>query len=95
MLLKLLNRVINRKTVADKLPTGYRTTGIKTARPLHRLLFGTGDVSLLMCEKLCRKFFFKSDCSTEFYSSNYNSMLAKSAEATRSVGLTHSSADNW
>jgi hypothetical protein len=39
--------------------TGYKAGGIKAAGILHRLICGTWDVSLLMCQKLCRKFFFR------------------------------------
>ena len=38
-----------RKTVADILFTGYGTTGIKTARTLYRLLYGTWDYYFTMC----------------------------------------------
>ncbi|MBX3257687.1 MAG: hypothetical protein KF862_26400 [Chitinophagaceae bacterium] len=72
-----------------KLLTGYRSTGIKTAGALHRLLFGTGEASLLMCQKLCRKFFFRATVQQKFYSSYCNSIPAKSGEATGSVGRSH------
>ena len=41
-------------TVTGVLITGYRADGIKAAATLHRLIYGTWEAILLMCQKLCR-----------------------------------------
>ena len=51
LLVKLLACDTDRKTVADKLRTGYRPTGIEAAGILHRLLYGTWEATITMCEK--------------------------------------------
>jgi retron-type reverse transcriptase len=44
-----------------------------------------------MCQKLCRKFFLESDCSTNVLQYYCNSILTQSGDATGSVGRSHSS----
>ena len=51
LLVKLLICDFDRKTVADKLHTGYRPTGIEAAGILHRLLYGTWEATTTMCTK--------------------------------------------
>jgi hypothetical protein len=82
---------MNRTNCNGHLITGYRAGGIKAAGTLHRLIYGTWDAILLMCQKLCRKFFFLATVQQKFYSSYCNSIPIKSEEATRSVGRSHSS----
>ena len=79
-------------TVTDTLLTGYRTGGIEATAVLHRLLYGTWEASLLMCQKLCRNSDIKRETVQQmFYSSYCNSIPMKSGEATSSVGRSHSS----
>jgi hypothetical protein len=49
------------QTVTDICFTGYRSTGIKTAGALHRLLFGTGEASQTMRYKCCNESFLREN----------------------------------
>ena len=76
-------RCADRRIAADKLFTGCRSTGIKTtgalhnlSRPFGRLLFGTWEAALLMCETLCRNSgFIWEIVQQKFYNSYCNSIL--------------------
>ena len=82
---------VDRTDCNGQLFTGYRPTGIKTTGTLHRLLSGTREAYLLMCQKLCRKFFLEATVHQMIYSSYCNSILSQTGKTARSVGRSHSS----
>jgi len=82
---------MNRISCNGYLITGYRAGGIKAAATFHRLVYGTWEACLLMCQKLCRNPPKVETVQQMFYSSYCNSIPTKLGEATRSVGRSHSS----